>query len=256
MKIENHDDTREFWDLTASDWHIQVGLDGDVNRRLNSDPVLWKFAGDINGLTVLDAGCGTGYLSLKLADKGANVTGVDFSPKMIQIALENSKSSGHDISFLVDSCSNLKSIKDNQFDLIVCNYVLMDLPDLKGAISSFYRVLKEKAAAVLIFSHPAFPQGKSTKIGNRNRISYQWDFSYFENKRCTDPPWAHFKNDFIWFHRPLSDYWKIFKSAGFEITDFDEPRLTLTNKGTMIDPEKLNNCQTRPYSVAFKLNKQ
>ena len=56
MKIEKHDDTREFWDSIASDWHTQVGLDGDVNRRLNSDPVLWEFAGDVNGLTVLDAG--------------------------------------------------------------------------------------------------------------------------------------------------------------------------------------------------------
>ena len=37
--------------------------EGDGNRILNSDPVLWAFAGDVDGLTVLDAGCGTGYLS-------------------------------------------------------------------------------------------------------------------------------------------------------------------------------------------------
>lgn len=254
--IKKHDDTLEFWDLAASDWHIQVGLEGDVNRRLNSDPVLWKFAGDINGLTVLDAGCGTGYLSLKMAGKGGIVTGVDFSPNMIQIANENSKSAGHDISFLVDSCSELKLVKNNHFDLIVCNYVLMDLPDLKEAISSFYRVLKKNAVAVLVFSHPAFPQGRSTKIGDKNGVSYQWDFSYFENRKCTDPPWAHFSNDFIWFHRPLSYYWKIFKSTGFDIADFEEPRFSPQGKDSKVDSEKLNNCQTRPYSVAFKLIKK
>lgn len=57
------DEVREFWNDVADDWRIQVGDDGDFNRRLNSDPVLWRFAGEVNGLTVLDAGCGTGYLS-------------------------------------------------------------------------------------------------------------------------------------------------------------------------------------------------
>jgi len=52
------DDVREFWNRVADDWQIQVGSVGDVNRRLNSDPVLWKFAGDVRGLRVLDAGCG------------------------------------------------------------------------------------------------------------------------------------------------------------------------------------------------------
>ena len=54
------DDVREFWNRVADDWQTQVGSDGDANRRLNSDPVLWKFVGDVRGLRVLDAGCGTG----------------------------------------------------------------------------------------------------------------------------------------------------------------------------------------------------
>lgn len=33
--------------------------DGEGNRILNSDPVLWTFTDDVNGLRVLDAGCGT-----------------------------------------------------------------------------------------------------------------------------------------------------------------------------------------------------
>jgi 2-polyprenyl-3-methyl-5-hydroxy-6-metoxy-1,4-benzoquinol methylase len=77
------EETRAFWNHVADDWRIQVGADGDDNRQLNSDPILWQFAGDVNGLTVLDAGCGTGYLSKKLCDQGALVTGIDFSERMI-----------------------------------------------------------------------------------------------------------------------------------------------------------------------------
>ena len=47
--------TRAFWDRAAADWLIQVGDDGDTNRRLNSDPVLWHFVGDVRGKEVLDA---------------------------------------------------------------------------------------------------------------------------------------------------------------------------------------------------------
>jgi 2-polyprenyl-3-methyl-5-hydroxy-6-metoxy-1,4-benzoquinol methylase len=83
------DDVREFWNRVADDWQIQVGSGGDENRRLNSDPVLWKFAGDVRGLRVLDAGCGTGYLSIKLAKHGGLVTGIDFAERMIAIARRN-----------------------------------------------------------------------------------------------------------------------------------------------------------------------
>jgi 2-polyprenyl-3-methyl-5-hydroxy-6-metoxy-1,4-benzoquinol methylase len=86
MRDSQFGETRKCWNLLAEDWRVQVGADGDSNRRLNSDPVLWQFAGDGYGLVVLDAGCGTGYLSRKLRDRGACVTGVDFAERMIEIA--------------------------------------------------------------------------------------------------------------------------------------------------------------------------
>jgi 2-polyprenyl-3-methyl-5-hydroxy-6-metoxy-1,4-benzoquinol methylase len=80
------EETRQSWNPLAEDWRVQVGTDGDSNRRLNSAPVLWELAGDVRGLAVLDAGCGTGYLSAKLRDRGALVTGVDFVGRMVEIA--------------------------------------------------------------------------------------------------------------------------------------------------------------------------
>src|SRR5438034_1657470 len=102
------DETRDFWDRIAEDWRVQVGAKGDSNRILNSDPVLWEFAGDVSGLTVLDAGCGTGYLSKRLGERGALVTGIDFSERMIELA----RAKHPDIDFRLDSCSELRTIDD------------------------------------------------------------------------------------------------------------------------------------------------
>jgi len=251
MSNGESDETRDLWNRVADDWRRQVGDEGDANRMLNSDPVLWAFAGDVKGRTVLDAGCGTGYLSKKLHDRGACVTGIDFSQHMIEIARVHNPT----LDFRVDSCAELCTLADASFDLVIANYVLMDTPDLHGTLHAFHRVLKTNGMAVLVFSHPCFPQERATVSQNGDEITYRWDFSYFEPKKCIDPPWAHFTAEFIWFHRPLSDYWKAFKAAGFVVVDFEEPSITAERYHLAKTARQLKDCQTCPASVAFKLQK-
>ena len=252
MNSDKTEETRLFWNRVADDWNTQVGDAGDSNRILNSDPVLWKFAGDVTGLTVLDAGCGTGYLSRKLHERGARVLGIDFSEKMIAIA--RAKASG--IDFRVDSCSDLATVNDGSIDVIIANYVLMDTPDLDGCLRSFSRVLKTSGTVIVIFSHPCFPAGRATATPDASGVQYLWSSSYFEQRKCVDPPWGHFTSEFIWFHRPLSDYWKAFKAAGFDVLDFEEPRLTEDRYHLARNKRELHNGRSRPFSVAFKLRKK
>ena len=49
MNSAEADETRALRNDVAEDWRIQVGLHGDSNRILNSDPVLWAMAGDVAG---------------------------------------------------------------------------------------------------------------------------------------------------------------------------------------------------------------
>lgn len=205
---------------------------------------------------MLDAGCGTGYLSRQLCKQGAIVTGIDFSPKMLEISQQKAQAENLPIRFQEDSCSQLKTLLENDFDALVSNYVFMDLPDLEGATHAFYRVLKPGGIAVVVFSHPCFPQGDEATVNSDRSITYRWQQSYFDRHRRQDVPWKHFTSPFTWFHRPLSDYWKAFKSAGFAVVDFEEPRLSADRAAQVETDNERFNCQNRPYSVAFKLAKR
>jgi len=131
----------------------------------------------------------------------------------------------------------------------------MDVPDLPGTMSAFSRVLKPHGFAVVMFSHPCFPQGSATRSESDDETSYRWTLPYFEQRQCVDPPRAHFTPEFIWFHRPLSDYWKAFAAAGFVVEGFEEPRISADRYHHAPTARKLRSSRTRPYSVAFKLRK-
>lgn len=54
---------------------------------------------------LLDLACGTGKLTIELASRGYDMTGIDISPDMLSVASENAKADGHDILFLCqDMC--------------------------------------------------------------------------------------------------------------------------------------------------------
>lgn len=241
---------RASWDTKARDWKSQVGDHGDWNRRLCSDPVLFELLGKVRHKSILDAGCGTGYLTQKLTSLGADAVGVDLSPKMIETARQHYT----EIDFRVDDVSTLQTISDDEFDIVVSNYVLMDTPDLPAAINSIYRVLRPGGVAVVAFSHPCFPQ-TSASVQPDETISYHWKHSYFEQSKQIDAPWKHFQSEFIWYHRPLEDYWRQFRSSGFHVTEMREPRITPDRYHEVPNMQSLRTFQERPISVVFKLFK-
>ena len=242
------------WDDNAEGWHGHVGEHGDRNRRFNSDPVLWRLLGNVDGETVLDAGCGTGYLARKLAAAGARVLAVDYSVKMVHLARDLSTPSGAQVDYRVDSCATLASVEDGSCDKLVSNYVLQDLPELADAVGAFHRVLRPGGKAVLVFSHPCFPQSDETLVQPDGSVTYRWPFSYFEEHELEDPPWGTLSAPIVFYHRPLSAYWRAFRKARFEVMDFDEP-VVAAEPPEGYDLTRLQSARMRPLSVAFLLRK-
>jgi ubiquinone/menaquinone biosynthesis C-methylase UbiE len=94
-----------------------------------------------NAVDALDAGCGTGFLSLELAVRGHRVTGVDFAPAMLAEARRKATERGASIRFEEADAERLP-FGDRSFDIVVSRHVLWTLPHPEAAIDEWKRVLR------------------------------------------------------------------------------------------------------------------
>ena len=94
-------------------------------------------AGVVEGMSVLDVGCGPGYVSAAATERGATAIGVDFSREMIGIA----KRMFPGIEFREGDAQNL-AFPDQTFDRVVANFALLHLANPERACAEAARVLK------------------------------------------------------------------------------------------------------------------
>jgi demethylmenaquinone methyltransferase/2-methoxy-6-polyprenyl-1,4-benzoquinol methylase len=87
----------------------------------------------------LDLACGTGDLAFRLAEKGATVVGLDFTPRMIDLA--RAKPRGGGIHWIVGDMGRLP-LSSGVFDIVTAGYGLRNVPDLPAAVDEICRVLK------------------------------------------------------------------------------------------------------------------
>jgi ubiquinone/menaquinone biosynthesis C-methylase UbiE len=116
-------------------------------------PVVRAAVGDVQNLSVLDLGCGTGRHALWLADAGANVTAVDFSEGMLAEARR--KPGAEAIRFLVHDLHQPLPFDADSFDVVVSGLVLEHLNDIENFFAEIHRVLKPGGRAVVSAMHPA-----------------------------------------------------------------------------------------------------
>ena len=106
--------------------------------------------GDVNGLKVLDFGCGDGWYSCQMAQRGAEVVGIDISEELIRKANQQMKKRNlkNNLNFQVMAGEDLQFFPEN-FDLVVGSAILHHT-DIDLAIKSIHRVLKKRGRCVFI----------------------------------------------------------------------------------------------------------
>jgi len=100
------------------------------------------------GLKVLDAGAGTGRLSVKLYKAGANVTALDISPEMLALL----KRKEPQVKCIEGDMEKMP-FADGEFDRVFSSLAIVHLKDVEPFLDECYRVLKDGGILVLLNIH-------------------------------------------------------------------------------------------------------
>jgi ubiquinone/menaquinone biosynthesis C-methylase UbiE len=100
--------------------------------------------------SVLDVGCGTGRISVYLAERGYRVTGIDVSEGLLSVAREISTKRSHDIHFFHTEGITLPFL-DEEFDIIIGFKILCYIPtrERNDYLKELYRVLKPNGICII-----------------------------------------------------------------------------------------------------------
>jgi trans-aconitate methyltransferase len=147
------------------------------------------------GQKILDLGCGTGYLTNKIAFNGANVIGIDSSAEMI----EKAKKSFPNIYFEVKDAKAFSF--DEKFDSVFSNAVLHWIIDNEKVLNCVYNSLKDGGKFVAEFG------GKNNVIRIENALRKTLlSFGYEKNASLA-----------VWYFPSVAEYTYLLEKCGFTV---------------------------------------
>jgi len=132
----------QHWDRRAAHFDEDFGHSiGSPAERAAWDRILDLVIPAGRPIDALDAGCGTGFLSLELAARGHRVSGVDFAPAMLAAARRKAAAQRLSVHFEEGDAEQLP-FPPGSFDLVISRHVLWTLPHPEAAIDEWIRVLR------------------------------------------------------------------------------------------------------------------
>lgn len=196
----------------ATDHLDDFGEEGDFTRQHLLNPAIFALLGPVDGRTILDAGCGQGYLCRLLARRGAWVTGVEPAAPWYQAAVERERREPLGITYLQADLSTLEV--SGRFNAVIANMVLMDIPAYEAAIQCCAGALAPGGDFIFSLSHPCFEE-PSTAWAGKGHVAVSEYLAEYTIQQTFSPR----------FHRPLSHYLNCVIDAGCALRRIVEPAL-------------------------------
>jgi ubiquinone/menaquinone biosynthesis C-methylase UbiE len=161
----SHDENRAYYDAFSAEYEAERGDNDpggyhDLLDELETGFVE-RFAREKD---VLEVGCGTGLLLLRMQRFAKSVRGVDLSPGM----LEKAKARGLDV--LVGSATELPFGNDN-FDVTCSFKVLAHVPEIEKALDEMARVTRPGGVVIAEFYNPSSLRGLAKRLAPPGRIA-------------------------------------------------------------------------------------
>jgi 2-polyprenyl-3-methyl-5-hydroxy-6-metoxy-1,4-benzoquinol methylase len=205
------------WTRNAGPWTAAVRENRIESRNLVTNRAIVDAVLGRAPRTILDIGCGEGWLVRALAEHGISGTGVDVVPSLIDQA-----ASAGGGEFRVASYEDIADgILDIKVDAVVANFSLIGNESVNGVIHRVPSLLEKYGALIIQTLHPLAATG---------------DLPYEDGWRHGS--WAGFSSDFSdpapWYFRTVETWKALIRESGFTSIDVREPLHPATGKPASI----------------------
>ena len=221
MKLPNENDILRSWDKNARDWEQLIEENKIESRRLVTNDAIIQVLASLPMSSLLDLGCGEGWLVRRMAALGLPCHGIDGSQSLINLAQAKGSGTYQCLSYgdIIDGAQ----LEGSPFDAIVLNFALFDKDSTPSLLSSLRQHLSEKGLIIIQSLHPDAIHAFEPS---------HWKPNVWEGLPGT------FRDAYPWYHRSMPDWKALFGNCGLRVKRMHEPE----------------NPQTqRPASVIFVL---
>ncbi len=197
------------WTANAAAW-TQAVRNREIESRVRAtDAAAIAAVVDRRPRTVLDLGCGEGWLSHALAERGLDVLGVDAIPALIDQAKAQAQGKAAfeavDYQQIIDS-----GLDGRRFDVVVCNFALFGEDSVPRLLKRIPDLLAHGGAFVIQTLHPVIAGGDAPYVDGWRKGS-----------------WAGFSDAFTdpapWYFRTLGTWIAALRDAGLSLAGMREP---------------------------------
>lgn len=251
-------DARAAWGDGAAAWREFVTSGADWYRTLVHGPALLDACAVRRGERALDLGCGEGWFARRLAHAGADVTGVDLSPALLEFACTEEQRAPLGIAFIEGSATQLDTlVPAGAFDLAAACMSLQDMSDPAACLRGAHTALAANGRFVFSIPHPAtdMPVRTWERDADGRKVMLKVD-RYFESGpaecRWNMPRLAAQWTTPFWRHT-LEEWFAVFADAGFRVERLQEPR---PDADTVAAHPELEDCARVPYFLIIELRKR
>ena len=242
MNAQNiYDDEEFFAGYVTLDRQVH-GLDG-----ASEWPVLRSMVPDINGLRVVDLGCGFGWFSRWADEHGAkSVLGIDLSTKMLERA--SAETTSETVDYLCADLDLLDLVPE-QTDLVFSSLTIHYVRDLDRLMSTIAESLTPGGSLVFSVKHPIYsaPTTQQFEASAAGHMVWPLDNYLVEGQRVT----SWFVDGVVKELRTLATYVNTVVESGLVLNRVEEFGLSATAK----DGHDLADDRHRPWFLLLSATK-
>jgi 2-polyprenyl-3-methyl-5-hydroxy-6-metoxy-1,4-benzoquinol methylase len=219
MTIDLHNEQKiiDSWSKNTAPWIVAIQEQQIESRKLITDRSIVNAVVSRGGQTLLDLGCGEGWLTRALIAQGINVLGTDAIPELLNRARAMGLGNFELASYIDIAAGQIGT----KFDVVVANFSLIGKESVESLFRSMPSLLNDGGSFIVQTLHPTISCG---------------DLPYLDGWRASS--WDGFSDEFTdpapWYFRTLESWVELYTTNGLSIVEIREPIHPQTGKPAAI----------------------